>query len=122
MAIAQLFLKSIGTRILLDGRRGHVDGHYDAPGASLLQLGMRQVRQDVLRGKAPRVEVALLADDDVRGMPGEGRLLKRFHARKGLPYGERWLPPGSYEARNSMWWLPGGITPRFSTGQPPVLD
>ncbi|MEO8083598.1 MAG: hypothetical protein ABI780_07240, partial [Ardenticatenales bacterium] len=60
----------------------NVGAHYDAPGASLLQLGIRQVRQDVLRGRVPRVEVALLADDDIRGMPGEGRQLKRFHARK----------------------------------------
>lgn len=76
---------------------------------------------DVLRGRAPKVEVALLVGDDVRGMPGERGMLKRFHARKGLPYAERWLPPGSYEANNAYWWLPYAIMPRFPKDQPPVL-
>lgn len=121
LALAQLFLKSIGTRVLLDDRRGEVDAHYDEPGASLLQLGVRQTRMDLLRGRAPRIEVALLIDSDVRGTRGEQAMLKRFHARKGLPYTERWLPPRSYEANNVLWWLPNAIMPRFPRDQPPML-
>ncbi len=121
MALAQVFLKSIGTRVQLESRRRDVDAHYDEPGASVLQLGVRQVRMDVLRSRAPKVEVALLMDDDIRGMPGEGRVLRRFHERKGLPYGKRWFPPQSYESRNAMWWLPNGTIPRFLTDDPPVI-
>lgn len=121
LALAQLFLKSIGTRVMLEGRRQEVDAHYDEPGASLLQLGVRQVRMDLLRGRAPKVEVALLPDTDVRGTRGERGMLKSFHARKGLPYAQRWLPPGSYEARNAYWWLPYAIMPRFPKDPPPVL-
>ena len=60
VALAQLFLKSVGTRVLLEGRRRTIDPHHGEPGSSLLQLGARQVRQHILQGRAPRVEIAIL--------------------------------------------------------------
>jgi len=79
------------------------------------------MRMDVLRGRAPAIEVALLADDDVRGRTGERALLKAFHACRGLPDDYRWIPPGSFEDRTSMWWPPKGCLPRILDGEPPVL-
>jgi len=111
----------LSARVLPDDRRAEVGAHFDEPDASLLQLGVCQTRRDLLRGRAPKVEVALMVDFDVRGTPGEQGTLKRFHARKGLPYGERWLPPGSFEERNAAWWVPNTIMPRFPKDQPPVL-
>ena len=121
VALAQLFLKSIGTRIQLDGDPAEIDAHHGSDGLSVLQLGARQVRKETLLGRAPTIEVALWPDDEIRGREGERAMLKRFHARKGLPYARRWIPPGSFEERNTMWWLPKRYRPRIGQDEPPVI-
>lgn len=121
MALAQLFLKSVGTRLRLDGNPHSVDPHYRARGLSILQLGARKVRMDMYRGRAPKIEVALWTDDDVRGRKGERQMLRDYYARRGLPYRKRWIPPGSFEERNAHWWLPNGYSPRISQDDPPVI-
>ena len=92
LGVGRDILKSVGTRVLLEGRRRTIDPHHGEPGSSLLQLGARQVRQHILQGRAPEVEVAILIDEDFPGKRGEYAILKRFHARKVCHTGRGGFP------------------------------
>lgn len=120
IAITQVLLVSLATRLIYFGNRREVDAHYDG-GLSLLQLGARAFRASVYRGRTPKLHICVVPDDFSRPRGLECRRLKAFYYRMGIKPGQRWIPPDSFESRNSMWWLPGQIRrfpPRFPEGDP----
>ena len=65
------------------------------------------VRKNILQGRAPKVEVAILIDEKIRSLLGLYAILRRSDPRNGLPYG-------------MWWWLAGGLGPRIAFDDPPV--
>jgi hypothetical protein len=123
IAIAQVLLISMATRLLLTHTGAAVDTHGEG-GLSLLQLGARHLRSEVWQGRTPRLGICLLPDELTEDASDERRRLRAFYHRLGLTPGEQWVPPDSFEERNLMWWLPGNIKrykPRLPIGDPPLI-
>lgn len=123
IAVAELYLKSLGTRTLLQGAGHEVDAHREG-GHSLLQLGARFLRRCLWRGVTPPLTLGLVPDAPMAGRSDERATLQAFYRRLGLVPGQRWVPPDSFEERNVLWWLPGNVKrypPRQPVGNPPLL-
>ena len=124
IALAQVLLVSMATRLLLNDTAASVDPHGEGV-LSLLQLGARYLRSEVWQGRTPRLGICLLPDEMMEGgADDERRQLRALYHRLGLVPGEQWIPPGSFEERNRMWWLPGNIKrymPRLPLGDPPMI-
>jgi hypothetical protein len=123
IAMAQVLLVSMATRLLLNNTRATVDTHGEG-GLSMLQLGGRHLRSEAWQGRTPQLGICLLPDELTEVAGDERRRLRAFYHRLGLTPGERWVPPGSFEERNLMWWLPGNIKrykPRLPIGAPPLI-
>ncbi|MBK8541250.1 MAG: hypothetical protein IPL60_14790 [Ardenticatenia bacterium] len=123
IAMAQVLLVSMATRLLLNNTRATVDTHGEG-GLSMLQLGGRHLRSEAWQGRTPQLGICLLPDELTEVAGDERRRLRAFYHRLGLTPGEQWIPPGSFEERNLMWWLPGNIKrykPRMPIGAPPLI-
>ncbi|MFI0609958.1 MAG: hypothetical protein ACH37Z_18945 [Anaerolineae bacterium] len=113
----------MATRLLLNNTRATVDTHGEG-GLSMLQLGGRHLRSEAWQGRTPQLGICLLPDELTEVAGDERRRLRAFYHRLGLTPGEQWIPPGSFEERNLMWWLPGNIKrykPRMPIGAPPLI-
>ena len=56
VAIAQVLLVSLATRLLMEGGEASVDAH-GSGGLSLLQLGARYLRSEAWQGRTPRMQI-----------------------------------------------------------------
>ena len=66
IAVAELFLKSLATRALLQGAGHEVDAHREV-GHGLLQMGARYLRRSLWRGVTPPLTLGLAPDAPVAG-------------------------------------------------------
>ncbi|MBK7780157.1 MAG: hypothetical protein IPJ58_05075 [Ardenticatenia bacterium] len=78
IAMAQVLLVSMATRLLLSNTRATVDTHGEG-GLSMLQLGGRHLRREAWQGRSPRLGICLLPDELTEDAGDERRRLRAFH-------------------------------------------
>lgn len=109
--LAELELISLGVRVVEARRRREVD---PKPYRSLsyFQIGCRALRRTVWSGGVPELGIRSMPHGP--WPPGAGGVAKcrAIYESQGIPCGQVWLPPDSFELRNAYWWLPGRHHPR----------